>query len=194
MTWSTTRMQNRILGKVVLLASWFILSLFFTLGLLVIALSIREIIFGFKPGFFPYLYILIALILFHDAYKFLRTIYARNAIDIAKWVKAYFKSNKLLLIASIGITAVLLYIYYNTFFLEFEFVTNIILFLPAFILENLIFIVKVFLKRFIGSSIPEIYEVLIPIAEFYYIHTVIKFLGSLIRNFYYKPGNIKNKN
>lgn len=191
MTWSITRMQNKVLGRVVLLTFWFIFLVFFTLGLFVIVVSVKEIIFGFKPEFFPYLYILIAVIIFHNAYKFLKILYARNAIDIAKWVKNYLKSNKLSLIFSISITAVLLYIYYNVFFLEFGFVANIILFLPAFVLENLIFIVKVFLKRFIGSLIPEVYEILIPIAEFYYIYTVIRFIGSLKRNFYCKSKDIK---
>lgn len=174
--WSMLRMQNRVLGKVVLLASWLILSLFFTLGLLVIALSIREMIFGFKPGFFPYLYILVGFIILQSAYKYFKAFRARNVTANAKWIRLYLKSNKFPLAASIIITAVLLYIYYNVFFLKFGFVADLILFLPAFVLENLIFMVKVFLKRFIGSLIPEVYGILIPIAEFYYVYSLVGFI------------------
>ena len=166
-------MQNKVLGKTILLVSWLIFLLFFTLGLLVIASSLKEIIFGFKPGFFPYLYILIGFIILHNIYKYFNALRARKANATVIWMKSYLKSNKWPLTVSIIITALLLYTYYNVFFLKFGFVPNLILFLPAFVLENLIFMVKVFLKRLIGSLIPEIYEILIPIAEFYYVYSIV---------------------
>ena len=95
-------------------------------------------------------------------------------------MKSYLRSNKLPLIVSIIITALLLHTYYNVFFLKFGFITNLILFLPAFVLGNLIFIVKVFLKRFVGSLIPEVFEILIPIAEFYYVYSIVGFINKKV--------------
>lgn len=178
MIWPISRMQNRVLGKAILSVSWLIFLLFFTLGLFVIALSIKEIIFGFKPGFFPYLFILIGFIILHNIYKFFKAFRARKATAAGIWMKSYLRSNKWPLAVSTAITSVLLYIYYNIFFLKFGFVINLALFLPAFVLENLIFIVKVFLKRFVGSLIPEVYGILIPIAEFYYVYSIVGFIYS----------------
>jgi len=176
MIWSISRMQNKVLGKAILLVSWLIFLLFFTLGLLVIASSLKEIIFGFKPGFFPYLYILIGSIILHNTYKYFKTLRARKAPAAGIWMKSYIRSNKWPLTVSIIITAILLYNYYNVFFLKFGFIANLILFLPAFVLENLIFIAEVFLKRLVGSLIPEVYGILIPIAEFYYVYSIVGFI------------------
>ena len=112
----------------------------------------------------------------HNTYKFLKSFYFRDAVHAAKSMKNYFKSNKWTLTVSVIITAILLYAYYNVFFLKFGFIANLILFLPAFVLENLIFIAEVFLKRLAGSSIPDAYEILIPIAEFYYIYSIVGFI------------------
>ena len=137
MIWSISRMQNKVLGNAVLLTFWLIFSLFFTLGLLVIASSLKEIIFRFKPRFFPYLYILIGSIILHNTYKYFKALRARKAIATAIWMRSYLRSNKWPLTVSIIITALLMYTYYNAFFLKFGFIANLILFLPAFVLETL---------------------------------------------------------
>jgi hypothetical protein len=174
-------MKNKVLGMALLLAFWSIISLFFTLGFFTIVFYVKELIFGFKPGLLPFLYILIGAIIVHNTYNFLKIFNLKDTVHKDKWIKSYLNSNLWQLVISAIITAVLLYIYYNVFFLKFGFTANLALFFPAFVLENLIFIVKVFLKSFAMASVAEIYKILIPIAEFYYIYSIVGFIYKILK-------------
>jgi hypothetical protein len=184
--WLKSSMKNKALNIAVLLTFWFIISLFFTLGFFAIVLSVKELIFGFKPGLFPFLYILIGTFILHNTYEKLKKLNLKYEMRRDRWLKTYFRSHKWPLTVSIIITAILLYTYYNVFFLKFGFIANLALFFPAFVLENLIFIVKVFLKSFAMGGLAEIYKILIPIAEFYYIYSIVGFIYKISKKWFKK--------
>ena len=65
-----------------------------------------------------------------------------------KLLKDYLKNNKKILIVTLLISTILLFLFYSSLFQNFNFIINVILYLPIFVLENLTFIVGILLKKF----------------------------------------------
>jgi hypothetical protein len=91
----------------------------------------------------------------------------------------FFVKNKLALIITSILSIILLTVFYSGLYLNINFFVNAVIFLPIFILNNLLFIVNIFLLRFKLTFLTLAMDIILPISEVVYIFTVSKLIVKL---------------
>ena len=105
----------------------------------------------------------------------------KNAIkNPYKKLNEFYQNNKIEIIITTIISIILLFMYYNGLYLNYNFILKIVLFFPIFIFQNLIFIAKIFSKTTLKPIfLSSVFDLLLPIVEVYYVFVIVKFVLKL---------------
>jgi hypothetical protein len=147
--------------------------IFLFFGVIIALASFNNIRFGIR--FTDALFLIIGIYAAYEAYRYLSSLY-KNKKKFEKIFIDFFEKNEIRIYLTALISLILLSIFYFTeFYFELSFIVNVILYLPLFVLNNLTFIVTIFLKSnnlgFLNFAIDSI----LPIAQIIYIYKIIGF-------------------
>ena len=151
---------------------------------MLILVSLRNLILArFNLNLVQVLYLIIGIYIIYNSIKNYIQFYKNTIKNPYKKLNEFYKSNRIEIILTTIISAILLFIYFNGLYLNYNFIIKMILFFPIFVFQNLIFVAKIFskttLKPIFFSSV---FDLILPIVEVYYVFIVIKFVLRLFKN------------
>mgnify|MGYP001189828035 CR=1 FL=1 len=172
---------NKNYSLIAYIASFFVALLFLLLGLILTIFSLQNLFIGFSGiGLSGILYSIIGVYLVYKtimSIKFL--IKNRNKFD--KIFNDFIKKNKKALIITTILSIVLLSLFYLGISTNFDFFVNVVLYLPKFILDNLVFIVNIFLLRYNLMFLEPLMSLIFPISEVIFLFEVSKLIAKLFK-------------
>jgi cobalamin synthase len=160
-----------------------IFILFFLFGLILLVVSLRNLILSeFSLGLSQYLYLAIGAYVAYSSVKRCIKFYKYSIKDSYNISNKFYQENKIEIIITSIISIIVLFVYYNGLYLNYSFIPKIILFLPIFALQNLVFPVKVYLRAALNLAfLPSVFDLLLPIAEIYYVFVIVNFIRRLFK-------------
>lgn len=166
---------------IALIVSFFVLTLFLLLGMTLSIFFIQNLFIGISGfGLMQILFFIIGLYLIYKPAMHIRfLIKNRNKFD--KIFNNFMKENKRTIILATILSVVLLSLFYSNIYLDFDFFVNAVLFLPMFLLNNLVFIVNIFLLRYKLTFLTFLIALILPISEILYLFMVSGFISKLFK-------------
>jgi len=177
-------MKNEdFIGVVFLIIVSLVAILFFLFGLMLLIVSLRNLVLAkFSFSLSQYLYLAFGAYIVYSSIKKYLGFYRASIKNANKIFNDFYKNNKIEIIVTSIISIILLLIYYNGLYLNYSFILKMILFLPIFALQNLVFPVKVYLRTaFNLTSLPSVFDLVLPIIEIYYVFMIVKFILRLFK-------------
>jgi hypothetical protein len=175
--------QMVLLNKNIALAAFIIslaaLSLFFLMGLVLALFFLQNTTSGFKGiGLMQILFFLAGIYFVYKPAMNIKFL-VENRKNFHSILDHFFVKNKLALIITSILSIILLTVFYSGLYLNINFFVNAVIFLPIFILNNLLFIVNIFLLRFKLTFLTLAMDIILPMSEVVYIFAVSKLIVKL---------------
>ena len=104
----------------------------------------------------------------------------KNRDKFDKILDDFLRKNDKAVVMTGILSIILLSLFYSNIYLNFDFFLNVVLYLPMFVLNNLIFIVNIFLLKFNMMFLTSLINLTLPISEVFFLFTVSKFLSSIL--------------
>jgi len=174
--------NKKLICNLFLIIFTLIAILFFLLGLMLVLVSFRNLILAkFSFSLIQFLYLIIGVYIVYNSIKKYINFYKNTAKHPYSVLNKFYQNNKIEVIITAIISAILLFIYYNGLYLNYNFILKMVLFFPIFVFQNLIFVAKIFSKTTLKPIfLSSIFDLILPIVEVYYIFVVVKFLLKLL--------------
>ena len=172
---------NKNYSLIALIVSFIVLILFLLLGLILTAFFIQCLfisLIGF--GLIQILFFIVGIYLMYKPamhIKFL--IKNRNKFDGI--FNDFIKENKKAILIATILSVILLSLFYSNISTNFDFFVNAVLYLPMFLLNNLIFIVNIFLLRYNLIFLTPLINLILPISEVIFLFEVSKFISKFFK-------------
>ena len=90
--------------------------------------------------------------------------------------------NKKAIVITTILSIVLLFLFYSNISSNFDFFVNVVLYLPIFLLNNLVFIVNIFLLRYDLMFLTPLISLILPISEILFLFVVSKFISKFFKS------------
>lgn len=173
---------NKKYSLIALIVSLFVLVLFILLGLTLTIFFLQNLLIGFSGfGLLQILFLIIGIYLVYSPAKNIRFL-IKNRNKFNNILNDFIKENeKAIIIASI-LSIILLFIFYSNIYINFDFIINAVLYLPMFVLNNLVFIVNIFLLKYKLTFLTPIIDLILPISEILYLFWISKFISKLFKS------------
>ena len=169
-------------GSVAYIISFIVLILFLLLGLLLTLFFLQSFITGFKRvGIMQILFFLIGIYLIYKPAMNIKFL-IKNKKNFNKIYSEFVKENKNAIYLTIILSIVPLYLFYSNISIRFDFFIQAVLYLPIFLLNNLVFIVNIFLLRYKLMFLTSIIEFILPISEILYLFIISGFIAKFLKN------------
>ncbi len=164
------------------IASFFVVLLFLLLGLILTIFSLQSLFIGISGiGLSGILYLLIGIYLVYKTVMYTRfLIKKRNKFDDV--FNDFIRENKKAIIITTILSVVLLSLFYSGISTNFDFFVNVVLYLPKFILDNLVFIVNIFLLRYNLMFLEPLMSLIFPISEVIFLFEISKFIARFFKD------------
>jgi len=163
------------------IVSFTVLILFLLLGLLLTLFFLQSFITGFKGvGIMQLLFFFIGIYLIYKPAMHIKFL-IQNKKKFDEIFNDFIKENKKAIIITTILSVVLLSIFYSNIYINLDFFLNAVLFLPIFLLNNLVFIVNIFILRFKLTFLTPVMELILPISEVLYLFVISKFIAKFLK-------------
>jgi hypothetical protein len=164
---------KRIYGLIALIVSFFVLFLFLLLGLIIVIFFLQNLLTGLSGfGWIQILYLLMGIYMIYRVSKNIIFL-VKNKDNFDRLFDDYVKANKNVLLLSL---------FYSGISYGFDFYVNIVLYLPIFVLENVAFIVNIFLLRYNLMFLTPLIKLILPIAEILFLFSISGYLRMFLKN------------
>ncbi|MDP3765648.1 MAG: hypothetical protein Q8R04_03980 [Nanoarchaeota archaeon] len=180
--------NKKFAGNLFLIVVSLVAILFFLFGLMLILVSLRKLILSeFRLNLLQILYLIIGFYIIYNSIKKYIKFYKNAIKNPYRSLNEFYQNNKIEIIITTIISIILLFIYYNGLYLDYNFILKMILFFPIFIFQNLIFVVKVFSKATLKPILlSSIFDLILPIVEVYYVFVIVQFILKLFNKHKFK--------
>ena len=136
---------NKHYSLIAYIASFFTVLLFLLLGSILTLFSLQSLFIGISGiGLSGILYFLIGIYLVYKPVTYIRFL-IKNKGKFNDIFDDFIRENKKAVIIATISSVVLLSLFYSGISTNFDFFVSVVLYLPKFILDNLVFIVNIFL-------------------------------------------------
>ena len=171
-------LNKKLTGKSFLVIVTLVALLFFLFGLMLALTNLRSLT-STRSGFS-----LSSSLIFAIGIYFMYTItksyikfYKLSIKNPYKTVNDFYKNNKISIIITATVSIILLFIYYNGIYHDFNFILQVIILLPVFIFQNFLPAVQVYARTVLNLTfLSPIFDLILPIAQVYYIFHVARFV------------------
>lgn len=172
---------NKNYSLIAYIMSFIVLILFMLLGLILSIFFIQNLFIGIKGfGLIQILFFIIGIYLFYKPITYIRFL-IKNKKKFEKIFNDFVKENKNAFIITITLSIVLLFLFYTNIYLNFDFFINVVLYLPIFLLSNLVFIVNIFLLRYKLMFLTPLIDLILPISEILFLFVISKFIARFLK-------------
>ena len=169
-------------GFVAYIISFIVLLLFLLLGLLLTIFFLQSFFTGFKGvGLMQVLFFIIGIYLIYKPAMHIKFL-IQNKKDFNKIYSDFIKVNEKAIYLTTVLSVIILFLFYSNIFLRFDFFINAVLYLPIFLLNNLVFIVNIFILRYKLSSLNFFINLILPISEIIFLFVVSQFITKLFKS------------
>jgi len=175
------QMDMKNYSLIAYIASFFTVLLFLLLGLILTIFSLQSLFIGISGiGFSGILYFLIGIYLVYKSVTYIRFL-IRNKCKFNDLFDDFIRENKKAIIITTILSVVLLSLFYLGISTNFDFFVNVVLYLPKFILDNLVFIVNIFLLRYNLMFLEPLMSLVFPISEIIFLFEISKFISKFFK-------------
>ena len=169
----TAKKIVRKYSKFVQLLAAAILLIFLFFGLILTLATINNIRYRFSLT--NGLFLFIGVYLMYDISKYLFSLY-KNRKNFKKTLIKFFEEKETAIYVTSIVSIILLFIFYFTaIHLKLNFFVNIALYLLIFVLNNLTFMVTIFLKSSNLGFLNFLINSILPISEILYVYKIVGF-------------------
>ncbi len=161
--------------------SFIVLILFLLLGLILSILFIQNLFSGISGfGLMQVLFLVIGLYLIYKPAMHIKLLIKyKHKFD--KRFNKFKHDNKRAIVITTILSVILLFLFYSNISTNFDFFVNAVLYLPIFLLNNLVFIVNIFLSKYKLMFLTPLMELILPISEILYLFVISKFISKLFK-------------
>jgi len=161
--------------------SFVVLILFLLFGFILTLFFLQNFFISFKGfGLTQVLFFLIGLyIVFKSSMEIRFLIKNKNKFD--KIFNDFIDQDKKALILTSILTIIFLSLFYSNIYLNFNFYINAVLYLPIFLLNNLVFIVNIFLLRHNLMFLTSIIDLVLPLGEIMFLFIISKLITKIFK-------------
>jgi len=151
-----------------------VISLFLFFGIILFIYLIQSLFISYDGiGLIQFLHILISVYIIYQTIIKLKFL-IKNKIKFNNSLKKFVNKNKKRINLTFILSLILLTIFYSNFYIIFNNFVNIILFLPIFVFQNLIFLTNLFLLKNSLFYLSPILKLILPISEVLYLYFISK--------------------
>lgn len=181
------KIENRnknLIGKLFFIVASLIAILFFLFGLMLVLVSIRNLYLSrFNFSLIQILYFMIGIYIVYNSIKNYIKFYKNAIKNPYKRLSKLYKTNKIEIVITSIMSIILLFIYFNGLYLNYNFILKMILFFPIHIFQNLVFVAKVFSKSTLKPLFPsQLFDLILPIVEIWYVFSVVRLIFKIVKN------------
>lgn len=163
------------------IVSFIVVILFLLLGLILTIFFIQNLFMGLRGfGLTQILFFVLGIYLVYKPIMYIRFL-IKNKEGYDNIFNNFIQQNKKAIIITTILSIVLLFLFYSNISINFDFFVNAVLYLPMFLLNNLVFIVNIFLLRFNLMFLTPIITLILPISEIIYLFWVSTFISKLFK-------------
>ena len=163
------------------IASFIVLILYTLLGLILSIFFIQNLFIGIKGfGLIQILFFIIGIYLVYKPITYIRFL-IKNKKKFDKIFNDFVKDNKNAFSITVALSIVLLFLFYSNIYLNFDFFINVVLYLPIFLLNNLVFIVNIFLLRYKLMFLTPLIDLILPISEVLFLFMISRFIAKFLK-------------
>ena len=163
------------------IVSFIVLILFLLLGLVLTIFSLQTLFIGISGiGLSGILYLLVGIYLIYKPVRYIRSLIKKKN-NFNEIFNGFIRENNKVIIITLILSVVLLSLFYSGISTNFDFYVNVVLFLPKFFLDNLVFIVNIFLLRYNLMYLEPLMDLIFPISEVIFLFEVSKFISKLLK-------------
>ena len=172
---------NKNYSLVAYIVSFIVLILFLLLGLILTAFFIQNLFMSVSGfGLLQILFFLIGIYLIYRPAMHIKFL-IKNKDQFDKIFNDFIQQNKKAIIITTILSIVLLFLFYSNISTNFDFFINAVLYLPMFLLNNLVFIVNIFLLRYNLMFLTPVMQLILPISEILYMFWVSSLISKLLK-------------
>jgi len=158
------------------IVSFIVLILFLLLGIMLTLLFLLSFFTGFKGvGIMQILFFFIGIYLIYKPAMHINFL-IQNKKNFNEIYNEFVKENEKAIYLTTILSVILLFLFYTNIHLRFDFFVNAVLYLPIFLLNNLVFIVNIFISRYKLSFLNFFIDLILPISEVIFLYVVSKFV------------------
>ena len=163
------------------IVSFIVLILFLLLGLILSIFFIQNLFMSVKGfGLLQILFFIIGIYLVYKSAIHIKFL-IKNKKEFNKIFDDFVKENKTAIIIATILSVILLFLFYSNISTNFDFFVNVVLYLPIFLLNNLVFIVNIFLMRYKLMFLTPVMELIFPISEILYLFWFSTLMSKLFK-------------
>jgi len=161
--------------------SFIVLLLFLLLGLILTIFFIQNLFMGISGfGLIQILFFIIGLYLIYKPSIHIKFL-IKNKNNFDKIFNDFFNKNKKAIVITTILSVILLFLFYSNIFTNFDFFIQAVLYLPMFLLNNLVFIVNIFLLRYDLMFLTPLIDIILPISEVIFLFEISKVISKFIK-------------
>ncbi|MCH8004019.1 MAG: hypothetical protein IH934_05300 [Nanoarchaeota archaeon] len=176
------KINNKYYGMIALIVSFFVLLLFLLLGLILSIFFIQNLFMGISGfGLMQILFFIIGLYLIYKPVMYIKFL-IKNKNKFNEIFNKFIQENKKTIIITTILSIVLLFLFYSNISTNFDFFVNAVLYLPIFLLNNLVFIVNIFLLRYNLMFLTPLISLILPISEILFLFEVSRFISKFFKS------------
>jgi len=175
------KLNNKHYSMIALIVSFIVLALFLLLGLVLSIFFIQNLFIGLRGfGLMQILFFIIGIYLVYRPAVYIRFL-IKNRKKFDKIFNKFVEENKISIIITAVSSIVLLFLFYSSISANFDFYVNVVLYLPIFLLNSLVFIANIFLLRYKLMFLTPMVGLILPISEVLFLFGVCKFITKLFK-------------
>lgn len=163
------------------IVSFIVVILFLLLGSILTIFFIQNLFMSLSGfGLTQILFFALGIYLIYKPIMYIKFL-IKNKKEYDKIFNNFIQQNKKAIIITTILSVVLLFLFYSNISTNFDFFLNIVLYLPMFLLNNLVFIVNIFILRYNLTFLTVIMKLILPVSEVLYLFWVSSLISKLLK-------------
>jgi len=172
---------NKNYGLFAYIVSLIVLILFLLLGLILTLFFLQNFFMGISGfGLSQVLFFIIGIYLIYKSVMYIRFL-IKNKANFDEIFNDFIREDKKAIIITAILSVVLLFLFYSNISSNFDFFVNAVLYLPIFLLNNLVFIVNIFLLKYGLVFLTPLIDLILPISEILFLFHISKLLSRFFK-------------
>jgi hypothetical protein len=174
--------MNKNYSFIALIVSFIVLVLFLSLGLILTVFFLQNLLTGISGfGLTQILFLLIGIYLVYKSGVHIKFL-IKNRNKFNEILEDFIEENKKALIITVILSVVLLILLYSNISTNFDFFVNAVLYLPMFLLNNLVFIANIFLLRYDMLFLTFFIALILPISEVIFLFWISGLIAKFLKH------------
>ena len=175
-------LKNKNYGLAAYILSYVASILFLLLGLILSIFFIQNLFIGISGfGLTQILFFIIGLYLVYNSIIIIKFL-IKNKNKFNDIFNNFIQDNKKAVIITTILSTILLFLFYSNISTNFDFFVNAVLYLTMFLLNNLVFIVNIFLLRYNLMFLTPLISLILPISEILFLFEISKFISKFFKS------------